>query len=172
MSDSPTARLFIALWPAAADRRRLAGWQAAFRWPADARLTPVANLHVTVQFIGPVPLARLPEVATGLAMPSPSIELQLGHADVWRGGIAVLEPLSVPEPLLALHARLAEALRALALPVETRPYRPHVTLARRAGVRLPAFEALPPPAHCRFEGHVLVASAGGQYSVLRRYDAG
>jgi 2'-5' RNA ligase len=58
---------------------------------------------------------------------------------VWPGGIAVLEAGQVGSGLVAWHSRLADALRALDLPVEHRPWRPHVTLARKAfGAHPPA----------------------------------
>lgn len=83
-------------------------------------------------------------------------------------GIAVLEPDAVPAPLLALHGSLARVLRDLDLPVDERPFRPHVTLARRAaGATLPA-------AQCDIawpvERYALMSStpdSGGAYTVLR-----
>ena len=45
-------------------------------------------------------------------------------AKCWRGGFAVVRPRTVPSSLRQLHADLAAALRCLALPVETRAFRP------------------------------------------------
>jgi RNA 2',3'-cyclic 3'-phosphodiesterase len=82
--------------------------------------------------------------------------------------VAVWLPQAVPPALGALHARLGAAMAALGLTVETRPFRPHVTLARRAAGALP-----PPPAAglaWRADGYALVDSSAG-YRVLARYPA-
>lgn len=58
---------------------------------------------------------------------------------MWPHGVVVLEPDSVPDGLLALHRSLATALQRLDIPIESRNFRPHITLARHAeGLTLPA----------------------------------
>jgi 2'-5' RNA ligase len=80
-------------------------------------------------------------------------------AQVWPGGIAVLEASKVPPALQELHARLQERLLKLELPVETRRYRPHVTLARKAmGARVPAHWE---PLRFTASGYSLVESLPG-----------
>jgi 2'-5' RNA ligase len=71
-----------------------------------------------------------------------------------------------PAPLMDLQARLGLALDALGLPVEQRPYRPHVTVARKAQGAVPP-GATPVPWAVR--DHALVVSAGGEYAVMERY---
>ncbi|WP_374675771.1 RNA 2',3'-cyclic phosphodiesterase [Ideonella sp.] len=164
-----TARLFLALWPdEPATLQGLRAWQAALRWPASARPTAAANLHLTLHFIGAVPRERLAEVADGLRVPAVHTDITLSEWTVWPHGVAVLAPRAVPAALLELHGRLAERLAALQLPVDTRPWRPHATLARRAaGAAL----AGAPPAPVTWpvrQGHVLAESASG-YHLLRRY---
>lgn len=67
--------------------------------------------------------------------------------------------------LLALHAALGRALQAEALRVDTRAYRPHLTLARRAAQAvLPAGPALRWPVR----GWALVESGPQGYRVLQR----
>ena len=95
-------------------------------------------------------------------------ELRWGEPAIWPGGIAVVEPLSTPVQLLRLHSALAERLGQLELPLETRPYRPHVTLARRAQGAQPPAEGPEVRWHVR-DGYVLVRSAGGEYEVIERY---
>lgn len=171
MAPAPDpARLFLALWPDAAARRALQAWQGAIAWPADARPTAAAQLHLTLHFIGAVPRSRLPALLAGLDRPFTPFTLQLADFALWRGGIAVLQPAEAPAALATLHADLADALRALALPVDERPFRPHVTLSRHAGGAVPA----PPPAPVVWRadaGYVLAESAGG-YRVLQSFGAG
>ena len=50
------------------------------------------------------------------------------------------------------------------LPVEKRPFRPHVTLARHAAGAVPPSETA--PLRWPVNGHALVQSAGGRYTPL------
>ena len=152
-------RLFLALWPDASALEQLVALADGWSWPAQARRTAPGKLHVTLHFIGNVPAARLPDLRAGLEVEWSGCELSFDRATVWPGGIAVLEATRVPAPLARLHADLAERLRELGLPVESRPYRPHVTLARKGfGARAPAFEPLRWRAG---PGYALVRSVGG-----------
>ena len=168
--NHPRARLFLALWPTPGLRNKLLAWRDAFDWPAGAALVAPDKLHLTLHFIGPVARERIDAVGAGIALATGSFELRFGRAELWPGGIVVLRPLASPDGLLALHRRLGEAVRALGLPTETRPYRPHVTVARKADGAALRFE--PEPLRWRVRSHVLVESRpgrGGGYVVLRRY---
>ncbi len=133
---SSSARLFIALWPDPAVRDALAAWSEQWQWNARASRVRAERLHLTLHFLGDVPRALLPALKPVLRLPFAPFTLALGRGAVWRGGVAVLEPDPVPLRLHQLHDALGEALRGLALPIETRPYRPHLTLARRASAAL------------------------------------
>lgn len=162
-------RLFLALWPTDETRSAIEAHAAAWSWPAQARRTRPERLHITLHFIGTVPAERLPELRSRLQVDWEDCELQLDRAEVWPGGIAVLEAGTVPSPLARLQARLGERLGALELPVEERRYRPHVTLARKAtGGRPPAFPPLPWRAR---PGYALVQSLGGGagYATLQAF---
>lgn len=163
------ARLFLALWPGAGARRGLQAWQAALRWPAGARPTPADQLHLTLHFIGAVPRERLPQLTHALARAFTPFVLHLGRFTLWRGGIAVLLADDTPPALAALHAGLADALQELGLPVDARPFRPHVTLARHAAGATLAEGADPAPVAWQADaGYVLAESAGG-YRVLAHF---
>ena len=171
MGSAPeTARLFLALWPGAGVREALLAWRDGWRWPRGAAPVPAGRLHLTLHFIGSVPRARLPELADGLRLPFRPFDLQLGHPALWKYGIAVLEPDTVPAPLLALQTALGAALQGLGLAPEERPYRPHVTLARRADGAV-----APPdgrPIRWRVPSYALMESRLGAdegYTVIRRY---
>jgi 2'-5' RNA ligase len=131
-------RLFLALWPTPQVRSGLLAWRDAFAWPASATVVAPERLHMTLHFIGAVPAERVDAVQAGLAIEPAAFELRFGRAEVWPRGIAVLRPLAEPPALHDLHQRLGEALRALDLPTEARPFRPHVTFARRADDTGPA----------------------------------
>jgi 2'-5' RNA ligase len=158
-AEPPTARLFVALWPDAGVRARLAGCRDGWRWPATAR--PVANddLHATLHFIGSFPRERIAALRRGLAkVEAEAPTLRPKHFELWRGGIAVLTLHAEPR-LLALHRRVGEVLAASAVVLETRPFTPHVTLARKAAGAVAPIE--PPSFEWRAVGFALVESVGG-----------
>lgn len=169
--NGPTARLFVALWPSPRVRAALAAQRDRITWPARAAPVPDARLHLTLHFLGDVPVVRLPEIAAALPPPGPAFELRFGTLQVWRGGLVVLCPLALPPALAALHAALGERLRALGLPVEQRRFRPHVTLARHAAG---APTSMPVPLlRWRAAGAVLVQSVPDRgYTVLARATGG
>lgn len=165
---APTVRLFIALWPGPRVRQQLAACRDATTWPFGASPTASDKLHLTLHFIGSVPAGRVAEVAAALQVPVSAFELRLVATECWHGGTAVLRPRTVPRRLHQLHADLAAALRQLALPVETRAFRPHVTLARRSAPVRPVAPA--ETLRWRVTGYVLVQSmSDGRYRLLRRY---
>lgn len=163
-------RLFLAIWPTAAGRDALLGEAARWPWPAGSRPTPAAKLHLTLHFLGPVAAGRLSLLRERLHVPFRPFALRLSHPAVWHGGMAVL--LAEPEPaLFDLHQRLGQALGAVEQAVDTRPFAPHVTLARHAtGVVPPALAA---PLQWRVSSYALVSSVpGAGYRSLQRYRAG
>jgi len=99
-----------------------------FRWPAPE------SWHVTLQFLGNTgreececAVARLRE----LHLPSVPVQLEgLGFFD--RTGILFAAVRVTPE-LLLLQRRVTAATRLCGFIPETRPYQPHITLARRKG---------------------------------------
>lgn len=152
-------RLFLALWPAPATHAALLAHAQQWSWD-NARRTPPERLHITLHFLGPVPAERLDALRAGLQVDWEGCELLLDRAQVWPGGIAVLEASQVPPELAALHAALGERLRALELPVESRRYRPHVTFARKAVAARPP-EAFEPVRWKAGGSYALVESLGG-----------
>jgi 2'-5' RNA ligase len=167
-----TARLFVALWPDPGVRDALRAWRDGGAWPESASPVRTEQLHVTLHFLGNVPRVRVPELVQGLDVRFEPFELEFGHSELWHGGIAVLAPDAVPEPLLALHGALGEALERLGLTPEARPYRPHVTLARRAGPTLAPIQG--PPIRWHVDGYALMESKvgdGAEYGVVQSYAA-
>lgn len=161
-----TTRLFLALWPGPAALRALAAWQARWAWPAGAAVVAPERLHLTLHYIGPVAVERLPELRQALALPVRRFNLVFDRVEQWPRGLAVLCPRALPDALLALHAQLQTALQGLALPVERRAYRPHVTLARKAAGALPPAE--PPALRWSVHAYTLVQSQNG-YHTLQHY---
>jgi 2'-5' RNA ligase len=66
-----------------------------------------------------------------------------------------------------LHADLSRALLALGLTPETRKYKSHVTMARRA--HHASVPVAGPPIAWEIASYVLVEPRGGSHNVLRQY---
>lgn len=166
-------RLFFALWPSAALRRRLAQHQALWGWTPPARALPAAKWHVTLLFMPAVAAQQVPALlhaGAAVAQRSRAFDLWLDRAAVWRhGGIAHLAPGSVPGELLALHAALAAEAARCGVAFDTRPYAPHLTLARRAERQTPP--AAFAPLRWAVRDVVLVQSllGSGRYVVIGRW---
>jgi len=161
------ARLFLALWPNDAVRAQLAAWRDGWIWPKGATPVRTDRLHMTLHFIGGVPEERIDEVGDALQAPFPSFELKLGRNALWPHGVAVLEPAIAPLELTDLQHALGERLQALALPIDARSYKPHVTLARRAGSAIIHTDG--PAISWRIERYALMRSHPDRYEVLRAY---
>jgi 2'-5' RNA ligase len=135
-------RLFVALEPPDAVRRRLAAMVAELRrlggrQAGEVRWVANENVHLTLQFLGNAPEERLDEVKRAVAeaaAASRPLHLELRGAGgfpnarrprvIWAGLSGDLEPIG---PLVRdLGARLAP----LGFPPEERPFSPHLTLGR------------------------------------------
>jgi 2'-5' RNA ligase len=98
------------------------------------RTTDVGQWHVTLAFLGQVPdAAPLVPVLAAAAAGTPPLDLQLSGSGLWRGQGVVYAGLAGDlDGLHGLAGRVADACRAAGVRVEDRPYRPHLTVARRA----------------------------------------
>jgi RNA 2',3'-cyclic 3'-phosphodiesterase len=132
-SSARNLRLFFALWPGEKLRDALAAAAAPAVAQVSGIAVPPGNLHVTLAFIGPVPgsaLLRLFEV--GGQGPWPAVELAFERLEFWaKPKVLVAMPESVPAAGRAIVDRLWTALQPLGYRREARPWRPHLTLARR-----------------------------------------
>ncbi len=158
------------MWLSPVARKEALRWQAAQDWPADSRLHSAAKFHVTLPFIGEVTQDRVAELAAGCTVPLAPFNLILDRVEVWSRGIIVLAPTAVPDALMDLHLRLCTAVKAQGIQLESRPYRPHLTLARHASGMTPVDIGLP-PVRLRVGRYVLAESSAGQYKVIRSYPA-
>jgi 2'-5' RNA ligase len=127
-------RLFVALDLPAATVQSLEELLDRLRPLARIHWSPPANLHITTKFIGEWPEARVDELKAALAAVEPRVPLAIQvrrvgffpnpHAPrvFWCG---------IEAPGLASLAEAADrATATLGIPAETRPFSPHLTLAR------------------------------------------
>lgn len=137
-------RLFFALWPDGATRKTFSQL-CKQHTPGKARPVAWGNLHATLIFLGNQKEASLAIIqqAAGLVR-ADAFQLLLNHMEIWkRSQVLNLCPSRVPEPLTQLHTALKQALDEAGIETEARPYRPHVTLARKLRRKIPLAEIVP-----------------------------
>jgi 2'-5' RNA ligase len=128
----------VAVVPPAAALADLEGAVAPLRDALGApRWTPSERWHLTLLFLGTVPAGRVPALTAALGdavAPGPPMTLRLEGGGRFgsrrRPQVAWAGVAGDVGPLTDLAGRLAGAARRLGLPVEDRPYRPHLTLGR------------------------------------------
>jgi 2'-5' RNA ligase len=130
----PRQRLFFALWPDDAVRTALS--QAATELLGKRiKRVAAANLHLTLAFAGAVslPVRQCLEAAAADIRGS-AFDLCIDHVGHWpRPRIAWIGPTHTPPALWSLAGCLRTTLEECGLQTETRPYQPHITLARKLG---------------------------------------
>lgn len=126
-------RLFFALWPDDAVRARLdeLAIQAA---GGNGRAVAAHNQHITVVYIGPATVEmRDCLCAQADAIRCSPFELRLDQLGYWsRPRVVWLAASEMPAALAILYRELSERLRSCGHQPETRPFRPHATLVRKA----------------------------------------
>jgi 2'-5' RNA ligase len=141
-------KLFVAAYPPAAAREHLAGTVAGLHLatrPAAGRSTgliPGERWHLTVAFLGEVPDERRPDVEDALrgavsGHPA-ALRLRLAGGGRFGRGRSTILWVGVHGEMSALQKLTRSVggdLRRARLPVDRKPFRPHLTLAR-CGERL------------------------------------
>jgi 2'-5' RNA ligase len=126
------ARLFFALWPNEEVRKELGKISNQFK-DENLRLTKNSNLHITLVFLGEVPeqdKAELIEKVNSIKGNPFSLTLDsIGH---WKKpGILWIAPETTPDALDDLVMQLQSIIKQQGLNIDERPYKPHVTIARK-----------------------------------------
>jgi 2'-5' RNA ligase len=174
-------RLFLGIPMAPAVAAELASIVARLRSPSDAlRWSAPESWHITLQFLGSTTPDQyaciLPHLRALRHSPLSICMGGLGFFD--RAGIFYAGVSTTPE-LLTLQQSITRATAHCGFIPETRPYQPHITLARAKAAR-DGFLALksrlgPPPAFTRFTAsefllyESFLAPSGSRYQVRERF---
>lgn len=168
----PGQRLFFALWPAAELSREFHRLGQAVQGHGG-RSHQLADLHMTLVFLGPVEAEQLPCIEQAAdAIRAKPFTLSLNQIDFWpRPRILLLGSSETPEPLSGLVRDLQAGLIPCGFKPERRPFKPHITLARKA--RRIAASVLENPLQWPVNEFVLAGSSlgreGARYQVLKRW---
>jgi 2'-5' RNA ligase len=181
----PTRRVFFALWPDAEQRGALHSATRKSVKSCGGRPVPVQSLHVTLAFLGSVPEGRVPEldriarrVADAFPAAAQPLLVSFDRLAHWARP-QILCALGTEEPAAhadaasvpALSATLKNETAAAGFSPDLKPFRAHVTVARKVA-HAPSALALQ-PVLWRFEAFALIESrtdpAGPVYSVIESY---
>ncbi|OIQ83127.1 2'-5'-RNA ligase [mine drainage metagenome] len=135
IKDSGPARLFFALWPETSLQQALYALAMEYPLRGKARVMRAETLHMTLQFLGQVERARLPQVvaaAAGIALPP--FGFMLEQLSFWQHNrIGYAAPAGAVPALDQLARALQKQLTDAGFQPETRGFNPHVTLLRNVG---------------------------------------
>ncbi len=128
-------RLFTGLGIPYEVRRNLELLLAHLKPMADIRWSPPENLHITTKFIGHWDAERLEEVKAALSTVKAESPIRISISGLgWfpnsRSPRVFWAGVEAPPALAELAEKTEQALAEIGVPVEKRPFSPHLTLAR------------------------------------------
>lgn len=128
-------RLFFALWPGEQERQAIVRTTRSLVKASGGKPVPAENLHITLAFLGSLDSSRVDAIRVAAAGANgDAFDLELDQAGHWpRPRILWLAPTACPAMLTQLVDSLWRALEACELKRELRPFKPHMTLARKVG---------------------------------------
>ena len=173
-------RLFCGLSLAYEVRRNLELLLEHLRPQAKLQWSPPDNLHITTKFIGEWADERVNEVRDALAsIPAPGA-IQIAIRGLGWFPRVLFAGVDAPRQLQDLHAAADEKLAAIGVKAESKPYHPHLTLARIkspdglaplrqaiAGLPSADFGAFTAAKHLLYRSKL--TPAGSQYSVIAEF---
>lgn len=127
-------RLFFALWPSDEQRQEIDAATNSYRPKLAGTWTEPANWHVTLFYIGEFPEDDIASLLTAAhKIECPSLDLRFESIYFWkRPKIICLFASQIPRQLLGLVRSLDSAANMFGVKPEDRPYRAHMTIARKA----------------------------------------
>jgi RNA 2',3'-cyclic 3'-phosphodiesterase len=126
-------RLFFAIFPDSETRGRFAAAARALALADGSRRVPAENYHLTLAFIGEVPRDKLGALkGIGAAQRALKFTVHLDAYEYWpKAGVVIAAASVCPEPLEALRHALGAALARCDVVLDSRPFQPHITMARK-----------------------------------------
>jgi 2'-5' RNA ligase len=173
MAERPTRRLFFALWPDETTRAALVRATRKAVKRSGGRPVPATNLHLTLAFLGNQPAASFDDIVAGAsAVRAPRISLALDRFGHWpKPRVLWIGPTECPGALTELSVALWDRMATLGIERERKPFRAHVTLARKVAA-LPELPT-PSPLIWNASSFTLIESvteqSGAVYTVAHEY---
>jgi 2'-5' RNA ligase len=163
-------KLFFAFWPDDTIRQQCSNVLGTI----TGNCSPVAlkNIHATVLFLGRINVEQQAAIAEAVAtLPIPGVRLCFDRLSFWKKpGILCLTCRHFDQEVVTLSEQLAAIAKQYAVTVDESPFKPHITLARKAKR---AVEVEFEPIIWKIQAFCLVESCsladGIEYRVLQRW---
>lgn len=175
MSSERSRRLFFALPLPEQLRQQLADWRDQL--PIQGKPSKPSNFHQTLVFLGQVEERYLQALCElGQQQQSEGFELSYDRFGAWfKPGVFFVAPSEQPDALLQLVDNLRVGAKALGLEVESRRYKPHITLFRKVR-KLPDLDSEMPAMQMYADCFALYQSCstkqGVEYRALQSWPLG
>lgn len=126
-------RVFFAAVPDPAARERIAAASQLLSLERGARRVPRENYHLTLAFVGEVAASQVPlMLKVGTAQRERAFSVTFDAYEYWpKPGVIVAAARLIPDGLHRLWRQLHRELAGHDWALESKPLRPHVTLARK-----------------------------------------
>jgi 2'-5' RNA ligase len=176
-------RLFVAIPLAAEVVHELSACTARLKSGHDGlRWSEQESWHITLQFLGDTRAEQYASLVARLAeVTSPPVPVYVEDLGVFERAAIFHAGVRLTLPLIALQRSVVAATSQCGFVPESRPYQPHITLARgRRGTRShalhgleskiarqPAFSAFVAREFLLYESHL--SHSGSRYQVLQRF---
>jgi 2'-5' RNA ligase len=156
-----TKRLFFALWPDDRQRDQLRNAISPVAKLVEGKAVFRGSWHITLAFVGEFPEAQIPALqAAASTVHVEPFRLRFDRAEFWpRPKVAVLVAQTVPTEAEKLVESLNAVLTDNGVLPETRQFRPHITIVKRA--RTFETQRLAQPALVEWSGFELIESVPG-----------
>jgi RNA 2',3'-cyclic 3'-phosphodiesterase len=175
---SPSVRWFFAAIPDREARARFTAAAQALHLPHDDRLrrVPPENYHLTLAFVGEATEAQLAALrAIGCAPGGAShwgapAAVRFDACEFWPdAGVMAATASECPAPLEELSLAIRADLYGQRLADDAKPFRPHVTLARKVS-QAPVFKAMSEVLWTLREIHLVGSQSSARGSVYTVVD--
>lgn len=135
-------RLFFAACPDHEARRCIAMAGRALELSEGSRRVPAENYHMTLAFAGHVPDAQAAALRIFGPIEVPTFTVLFETYEHWpKSEVVVIAARQCPAALQELHQALRAELARQGVKLDSQPFRPHVTIARKVA-QPPVFQAM------------------------------
>jgi 2'-5' RNA ligase len=126
-------RLFFASFPDGDSRRSVSAAVRALTLPSASKHLPPEQYHLTLIFLGEVRDDQVQAVReAGETQRIACFSVRFDRWEYWEGARALVASApNLPQPLMTLRASLAAALTQRGVAFDDKPWRAHITVARK-----------------------------------------
>lgn len=135
-------RLFFAVYPDQDARQAIDSAALAIDLDAASRHVPVENYHMTLAFAGDMPNSQAARLRALGSTKVPAFAVRFDTYEHWpKSELVVIAARECPAALQELHQVLRAELTRQGVALDSQPFRPHVTIARKV-TQPPVFQPM------------------------------